>query len=74
MPPEQDVYKRQADMNGAKVTVYVTNCGNGTADIQAIMKGTSGTSYANWRPPGDFSLPMHQTRICGICWTVDSQV
>ena len=35
-----------ADMNGAKVTVYVTNCGNGTADIQAIMKGTSGTSYA----------------------------
>ena len=37
-----------ADMNGAKVTVYVTNCGNGTADIQAIMKGTSGTSYAQY--------------------------
>ena len=26
-----------AGMNGAKVTVYVTNCGNGTADIQAVM-------------------------------------
>ena len=37
-----------ADMNGAKVTVYVTNCGNGTADIQAVMKGTSGTSYAQY--------------------------
>ena len=37
-----------ADMNGAKVTVYVTNCGNGTTDIQAVMKGTSGTSYAQY--------------------------
>lgn len=26
-----------AGMNGSKVTVYVTNCGNGTADIQAVM-------------------------------------
>ncbi len=32
-----------AGMNGAKVTVYVTNCGNSTADIQAVMTGTSGT-------------------------------
>ena len=31
-------------MNGAKVTVYVTNCGNGTADVQAIMQGTKGTT------------------------------
>ena len=37
-----------ADMNGAKVTVYVTNCGNGTTDIQAVMEGTSGTSYAQY--------------------------
>ena len=29
-----------AGMNGSKVTVYVTNCGNGTADIQAVMIGT----------------------------------
>lgn len=27
-------------MNGAKVTVYVTNCGDGTADVQAVMQGT----------------------------------
>lgn len=33
-----------AGMNGAKVTVYVTNCGNGTADVQAIMQGTKGTT------------------------------
>lgn len=37
-----------ADMNGAKVTVYVTNCGNGTADIQAVMEGTSGATYAQY--------------------------
>ena len=34
-----------AAMNGAKVTVYVTNCNNGTADVQAIMKGTDGKTY-----------------------------
>ena len=33
-----------AGMNGAQVTVYVTNCGNGTADIQAVMNGTTGTT------------------------------
>ncbi|MDH6341290.1 hypothetical protein M2480_000040 [Parabacteroides sp. PFB2-12] len=33
-----------AGMNGAKVTVYVTNCGNSTADIQAVMEGTTGTT------------------------------
>lgn len=32
-----------AGMNGAKVTVYVTNCGNGTADVQAVMVGTTST-------------------------------
>lgn len=31
-------------MNGAKVTVYVTNCGNSTADVQAVMEGTNGIS------------------------------
>ncbi len=31
-----------AGMNGAKVVVYVTNCGNGTADIFAVMTGTDG--------------------------------
>lgn len=33
-----------AGMNGAKVTVYVTNCGNSTADIQAVMIGSTGTT------------------------------
>lgn len=37
-----------AGMNGAKVTVYVTNCGNGTADIQAVMTGTTGTVSAQY--------------------------
>lgn len=32
-----------AGMNGAKVTAYVTNCGNGTADVQAVMVGTTST-------------------------------
>ncbi|WP_177897018.1 hypothetical protein [uncultured Phocaeicola sp.] len=33
-----------ATMNGAEVTVYVTNCGNGTADVQAVMQGTDGST------------------------------
>lgn len=37
-----------AGMNGAQVTVYVTNCGNGTADIQAVMKGTTGTTSTQY--------------------------
>lgn len=32
------------EMNGAKVTVYVTNCGNGTADVEAVMVGNAGTT------------------------------
>jgi hypothetical protein len=35
-------------MNGAKVTAYVTNCGNGTADILAVMKGTDGKTYTQY--------------------------
>lgn len=35
-------------MNGAKVTVYVTNNGDGTADIQAVMKGTKGTTSTQY--------------------------
>ena len=31
-----------AAMNGAKCTVWVTNCNNGTADVQCIMHGTDG--------------------------------
>ena len=34
-----------AAMNGAKVTAYITNNGDGTADVKAIMYGTDGVEY-----------------------------
>lgn len=34
-----------AAMDGAKVTVYITNNGNGTADIKCVMLGTDGVTY-----------------------------
>lgn len=37
-----------AGMNGAKVTAYVTNCGNGTADVQLVMEGTTGTTSTQY--------------------------
>ena len=37
-----------AGMNGARVTVYVTNCGNNTADVQAVMEGTTGTTSTQY--------------------------
>lgn len=36
------------EMYGAKVTVYVTNCGNGTADVQAVMVGNAGTTSTQY--------------------------
>lgn len=35
------------DMNGAKVTIFVTNNGNGTADVLAVMKGSK-TVYTQY--------------------------
>ena len=32
-------------MDGAKVTTYVTNNGNGTADVKAVMVGNDGNTY-----------------------------
>ncbi len=32
-------------MNGAKVTTYVTNNGDGTADVKAVMVGNNNTTY-----------------------------
>lgn len=32
-------------MNGAKVSLYITNINNGTADIQAEIEGTDGNTY-----------------------------
>lgn len=37
-----------AGMNGAKVTVYVTNCGHDTADVQAVMVGNTGTTSTQY--------------------------
>ncbi len=37
-----------AVMNGAKVTVYVTNCNNGTADVQCVMVGTDSNTYTQY--------------------------
>ncbi len=37
-----------AGMNGAKVTVYVTNCGNSTADVQAVMESTTSTTSTQY--------------------------
>ena len=37
-----------AAMNGAKCTVWVTNCNNGTADLQCIMHGTDGIDYIQY--------------------------
>ena len=34
-----------AAMDGAKVTSYVTNNGDGTADVKAVMVGTDGVTY-----------------------------
>ena len=34
-----------AAMDGAKVTVYITNKGDGTADIKCVMLGTDGVTY-----------------------------
>ena len=35
----------RAVMDGAKVTAYITNNGDGTADIKAVMHGTDGNTY-----------------------------
>ena len=32
-------------MNGAKVSLYITNLNNGTADVQAVIKGTDDATY-----------------------------
>jgi hypothetical protein len=51
-----------AAMNGAKVTVYVTNVNNGTADVQAVCQGVDGKTYTqyylgiNTVDPADFYM------------------
>ena len=38
----------RAAMDGARVTVYVTNVNNGMADVQAVMRGTDGKTYTQY--------------------------
>ena len=42
---QADWDKWLAAMNGAKVTAYITNNGDGTADIKTVMYGTDGVTY-----------------------------
>ena len=42
-PADWDAWR--AAMNGAKVTAYITNNGDGTADVKAVMHGTDGVDY-----------------------------
>ena len=50
----------RAAMDGAKVTTYVTNNGDGTADVKAVMLGNNGETYVqeyngiNGIDPDDF--------------------
>ena len=50
----------RAAMDGAKVTVYVTNNGDGTADVKSVMVGNDGVTYTqdyigiNTIDPDDF--------------------
>lgn len=37
-----------AAMYGSKVMVYITNCNNGTADVQAVMTGTDHNTYTQY--------------------------
>ena len=55
-------------MNGAKVEVYVTNCNNGTADIQAIMHGTDGVDYIQYY----LGISTVDPDDLGFAFTVDS--
>lgn len=51
-----------AAMDGAKVTTYVTNNGDGTADVKAVMVGNDGVTYTqeyngiNTVDPNDFQF------------------
>lgn len=43
--PQANCESWLAEMDGAEVTVFVTNNGDGTADIRTVMKGNKGTIY-----------------------------
>jgi hypothetical protein len=55
-----------AAMNGAKVTVYVTNYGDGTADVNAWMVGTNGITYFQYY----YGIPVEADDL-NVSFTVD---
>ncbi|WP_459783279.1 bacterial Ig-like domain-containing protein [Bacteroides rodentium] len=54
-------------MNGARVDVYVTNCGDGTADVQAVMRGNNGTVYTQ----GYYGINNIDVNDLNFAFTVD---
>lgn len=46
--PGQDWGAWLSAMNGAECTAYITNCANGTADVQVIMNGNDGNTYIQY--------------------------
>lgn len=56
-----------ASMNGAKVKLYVTNCGNGTADIQAFVTGNDGSENTQ----GYFGINTIDVNDLNVAFTVD---
>lgn len=64
-----------AAMNGAKVTVYVSNNGDGTANVYAVMKGTDGKTYTQYYngidgiDPADLNVSF---TVDGSCLKFDS--
>lgn len=57
-----------AAMNGAHVTLYVTNCGNGQADVQAVCEGTNGETYQQ----GYIGISTIEPEDLCLAFTVDS--
>ena len=43
--PDRDWTAWLSAMDGAKVTTYVTNKGDGTADVKCVMVGNDGITY-----------------------------
>ena len=43
--PDRDWTAWLSAMDGAKVTAYVTNNGDGTADVKCVMMGNDGVTY-----------------------------
>ena len=74
-PADWDAWR--AAMNGAKVTAYITNNGDGTADVKAVMYGNDGVTYEqeykgiNTIDPDDFYF---RFTVDGSCLVFDTEL